>query len=390
MNRQTLLASTAVALLMCSAPALAQTQQKAGEEKASPSRPSGSAAGEQQQKQPGARSEQGQSKAATHSRESAGSSAESSSHSRGETQLHQKGGQAAKGASQSRSERGQSQSGSKGAQVQPEQKGGGAQHRQGEAQTQQEQRGGGSRAQPKGVEAQPQQKSGAPQRQGAEMPSQQRGARTQSEQRGGTGGAGAERSGEMGKAAARGRGGAMRLSEQQRTSVHQTLLRERDVNRLGRAEFAIKVGTRVPRSVRIAVLPAAVIALVPQYREYRYFIANDEICIVDPGTFEIVDVIGGPSQAARIDHGATHQGLSLTREEREIVMRNVELNSGSTLGLGALSEGAPVPRDVRLRTFPAPVVRDVPKLQGYRYFTAENRVAIVDPQDDRVALVIRE
>jgi hypothetical protein len=372
-NRQTLLAGTAVALLMCGAPALAQVQQKGGEEKASPPRPSGSAAGEQhtqqrQQEQQGARG-QGSGAAATHGREPAGRSAQGSSRTRGETQSQsqQKGAEAEKGEPQSRR---------KGAQLPPEQKGG-------QSQLRPEQRGGQSRTQQKGAESEPQPKSG---RKGAEVPSRQHGAGT--EQRGGNGAAGTERSGETSKSAQR--GGRVELSQQQRTSVHQTLLRERDVNRLGRVDFTINVGTRVPRALRLAVLPAAVITLVPQYRDFRYFVADDEICIVDPGSFEIVEVIGGPSQTARSGHGVTHQGLALTREEREIVMRNVELDAGSTLGLGSLSEGAPVPRDVRLRAFPARVERDVPKLQGYRYFAAENRVAIVDPQDNRVALVIHE
>jgi hypothetical protein len=47
-----------------------------------------------------------------------------------------------------------------------------------------------------------------------------------------------------------------------------------------------------------------------------------------------------------------------------------------------------VPRDVQVRAFPDTVVRQVPKVQNYRYFAAENRVAIVDPQGSKVQLVI--
>jgi hypothetical protein len=218
----------------------------------------------------------------------------------------------------------------------------------------------------------------------AETPAQQRGAAGQSEQRGTTAG----RNGEMGRSAAEGGNRRTQVSEQQRTSVQQTLQREHDVNRVGHVDFSINVGSRVPHSVRLAELPAAIVSQVPQWRGYRYFVSNDQICIVDPSSYAIVEVIGGPSQAAGLSRGAVHAGLSLTPEERAIVMRSVALNGGSTLGLGALSEGATVPRDVQMRAFPERVQREVPKLHGYKYFSAENRVAIVNPRDDKVALVI--
>ncbi len=31
--------------------------------------------------------------------------------------------------------------------------------------------------------------------------------------------------------------------------------------------------------------------IVPDYRRYKYFIFEDKVVIVDPGTFEIVDVL---------------------------------------------------------------------------------------------------
>ena len=56
--------------------------------------------------------------------------------------------------------------------------------------------------------------------------------------------------------------------------------------------------------------------------------------------------------------------------------------------LGSLTEGADVPRNAERRSFPAAVVEQVAKLKGYR-FTAENRVAVVDPQGSKVQLVIK-
>jgi hypothetical protein len=178
----------------------------------------------------------------------------------------------------------------------------------------------------------------------------------------------------------------MQLSEQQRTSVHDTLLKERNVNRVSRADFAINVGTRVPRTLRLAVLPAAVVTLVPEFRRDRYFVSGDEICIVDPTTYEIVDVIG----TGRVAHAGQpmHTALTLTPEEQRRILAGVRPEGGSTLALGALTEGAPVPREVRVTAFSDALVREIPKLRDYTYFTAEDRVAIVDPAQARVALVI--
>src|SRR5438105_1043519 len=79
-------------------------------------------------------------------------------------------------------------------------------------------------------------------------------------------------------AAAPASGQRVQLSEQQRTTVHQTLLKERSVNRVTKVNFSINVGTRVPRDVRLEVLPASIIAIVPAYRSYRYFVVNEDIC----------------------------------------------------------------------------------------------------------------
>lgn len=183
-------------------------------------------------------------------------------------------------------------------------------------------------------------------------------------------------------------GDRVQLSEQQRTSVHQTVLKEKNVNRVNQVNFSISVGTRVPRSVHLVALPASVISLVPQYRSYQYFVANDEICIVDPSSYEIVEVIAASDRTAR---GGVRGGsgmLTLTAEEKHIIIENVEMRGDSTLALGSLSEGSPVPREVHLQAFPEVVVQKVPKVRGFKFFTAENRIAIADEQGSKVALVI--
>jgi hypothetical protein len=197
------------------------------------------------------------------------------------------------------------------------------------------------------------------------------------------GGQAAPKSTDAGKSTS---GGArVQLSEQQRGNIGATFTKETRLNRVTNVNFSINIGTRVPRSVRLEVLPASVIAIVPEYRSYRYFVVNEQICIVEPSTYEIVEVIQVSSQTARTGGSAT---LVLTEEERAILLREIDLSGGSTLALGSLSEGAEVPRGVELRVFPDTIVQKVPKVRDFKFFTAENRLAIVDQRGAKVQLVL--
>ena len=180
----------------------------------------------------------------------------------------------------------------------------------------------------------------------------------------------------------------VQLTEEKRTNVGQTLAKDSNLNRATNVNISINVGTRLPQSVRLVALPASIIAIVPEYRSYRYVVVNDQICIVEPNSFEIVEVIPVSGQtASRSGPAAT---LVLSEEERTIILREIDMGGGSTMGLGAIAEGADVPRDVQVRAFPDAVVQKVAKVKGYKFFTAENRIAIVDPQGTKVQLVIEQ
>jgi hypothetical protein len=142
--------------------------------------------------------------------------------------------------------------------------------------------------------------------------------------------------------------------------------------------------------VHLVALPASVLSIVPQYRGYQFFVVNDEISIVDPRSHEIVEVISRSGRTAGTDTRRSTARLMLTEKEKDIILREVEMDGGSTMGLNALSEGAEVPRNVQVRAFPNTVVQEVPKVRGYKYFTAENRVAVVDPEGSKVELVIND
>jgi len=86
-------------------------------------------------------------------------------------------------------------------------------------------------------------------------------------------------------------GAGARLSTEQRTQI-TTVIRNEHVAPVNNVDFAISVGTRVPRErVQLRALPSEVITIYPQWRGYEFFLVRDQIVVVDPRSGEIVDVI---------------------------------------------------------------------------------------------------
>ncbi len=83
------------------------------------------------------------------------------------------------------------------------------------------------------------------------------------------------------------------LSADQRTRIRETVVKQSNAPRISRSEvnFNLSIGTVMPRTVRVATLPAAVIEIHPAWRGYSYFLVGDEIVIVEPGTLRIVAII---------------------------------------------------------------------------------------------------
>jgi len=369
MQRHTLLAGTAIALVMSAVPAIAQ--QKA-EDKA------GTAQTQSETK------EQGSPQKGTSQRKAEPKNEQGAAQSNG----REKGAQN-KEQSKEKGARNKEQSKEKGAQTQEKDGKGTAQaptkeqDKKGSAQTAPREKDG------KGTAQTPSKDKGTAQGPGKEQEKMGSG-QAQSKDRTGKENAqkepkdgGAQKSTERSSSGER-----VQLSEQQRSNVHQTLLKESNLNRATNVNISISVGTRIPRSVRLVALPATIISVVPAYRSYQYVVVNDQICIVDPNSYEIVEIIAAPGQTARLDSRGGQSALVLTEEEKAIVLRSIDMDRSSTLGLGTLTEGSSVPRGANVQVFPDTVVQQVPKLKGHKFFAAENRLAIVDTQGDKVQLVL--
>jgi len=84
----------------------------------------------------------------------------------------------------------------------------------------------------------------------------------------------------------------VQLSSDQRTKIRETVIKQSNAPRISRNEvnFSLNVGTVIPRSVHVAVLPETVIEIHPQWRGFQYVLVGDEIVILDP-SLRIVAII---------------------------------------------------------------------------------------------------
>ena len=85
-------------------------------------------------------------------------------------------------------------------------------------------------------------------------------------------------------------GAAAKLSTEQRTQI-TSVIKETRVQPVTNVNFAISVGTRVPRDVSFHALPPRVVTIYPEWRSYKYILVKEQIVIIDPNTYEIVAVL---------------------------------------------------------------------------------------------------
>ena len=83
--------------------------------------------------------------------------------------------------------------------------------------------------------------------------------------------------------------GSANLSTEQRTKIN-TIIRQHKVEP-AHLNVSVRVGTRVPESVRFYPLPAEVFVVYPQWRGYDYILVGDQILVINPRTHEIVAIL---------------------------------------------------------------------------------------------------
>ena len=159
---------------------------------------------------------------------------------------------------------------------------------------------------------------------------------------------------------------------------HQDRDRRADLN------IRVNIGVSIPRTVELYAVPVDIIEVVPAYRGFRYFYSGDDICIVDPQTYVVVDVIHR-GNSRRAD---TSGRLELSQDEIRLIRSSIDRRDALEKYDGKLSTGVELPRSVNLSAFPDAVISEVPELKVHHYALIDDGIAIVE--DNRVVLVIED
>jgi hypothetical protein len=84
-------------------------------------------------------------------------------------------------------------------------------------------------------------------------------------------------------------GSSASLTGEKRTQVQKAFSGHRSDAKV--VDIDISVGVAIPRHVHLVAIPEDIVVIVPEWRRYKYIVVKDTICIVDPDTYEIVDVL---------------------------------------------------------------------------------------------------
>src|SRR5258706_1440382 len=178
------------------------------------------------------------------------------------------------------------------------------------------------------------------------------------------------------------------LNETQRTRVTESIARL-NVAPINNVNFSLSVGTAVPRDVRFQPLPAEVVEILPQYRGYNFFVVRDDIVIVEPSTYKIVDVLPrtGRSTAAAPGPAPSSPKMSFSAKDREVIRKHArssrteQRTTGSSTTSTRVRIGERLPESVEIRSFPETVYRESPRLRDYRYIERDNRTYVIEPRE---------
>jgi hypothetical protein len=184
------------------------------------------------------------------------------------------------------------------------------------------------------------------------------------------------------------------LNNNQRTRISESITRL-NAKPVTNVNFSLSVGTIVPRDVHFQSLPADVVEIVPQYRGYNFVVVRDDIVIVEPSSYKIVDVLPSAGRSAAQAPAsqptaavAPSRKSSFSDNDREVIRKHARSSrteergtTGSATSTTRLRAGERLPDSVEVRSFPDAVYRESPSLREYRYIERDNRTYVVEPRE---------
>lgn len=188
----------------------------------------------------------------------------------------------------------------------------------------------------------------------------------------------------------------VQLSADKRDRVQSSFRSDLKLKRETKVDVDISIGSRAPRTWAFAPVPITVVEIVPEYRGYVVAYVEDEYVICDPDTYEIVAVLpaSGSDSLASTGRSTGEAGigskcstsLTLSEADRTAILTEVEMSE--EVGISGVTVGWSVPSDIELKTLPTSIVDRSSALSACRYFVVDHQVALVDPDEDKVVLLI--
>ena len=142
------------------------------------------------------------------------------------------------------------------------------------------------------------------------------------------------------------------VTPQQRTRIRETVFAGNNVPRVDNVNFAVRVGTTVPSSLHLVVVPETLVEIYPQWRDHEYFVVSDEVIIVDHSHRIVAVVPTGSSSASSSSsesayassRSGTAESINLSQDEirqLQITLNERGFNVGEPDGvLGARTRAA--------------------------------------------------
>ena len=177
------------------------------------------------------------------------------------------------------------------------------------------------------------------------------------------------------------------VNDDQRKQIVDQLRRDRSAST--NINVRVNIGERLPPRVQPRRLPADIVRIAPQYRNYDYTVIDNRIVIVDPRRREVIDILDdGPGYGRAA--GYSRERIVFTGEQRtrwrELARSSVTV--GSTAPSGGAASGALASNCLSLQPVPEEMVRSRPELSSYRYLAIGDEIVLVDPQTQKIVQVI--
>jgi hypothetical protein len=188
----------------------------------------------------------------------------------------------------------------------------------------------------------------------------------------------------------------VQLSADKRDRVQSSFRSDLKLKRETKVDVNISIGSRAPRSWAFVRVPTTVVEVVPEYRGYVVAYVENEYVICHPDTYEIVAVLPASSSDSLAATGRStgeagagekcSSSLTLTETDKIAILKEVDLTD--EVGISGVTVGWSVPSEVELKPLPRSIVDRSDELGACRYFIIDEQVAIVDPDEDKVVLLI--